>query len=58
MRDWDGDIIPINGTLNFGCKNGMRFEADSYRKTVEAICVGGSDWIEPGDWGRCVESKD
>ena len=58
MRDWDGDIIPINRTLSFGCKNGRRFEEDLDRRTVSATCVGGTDWIEPDDWGRCVESKE
>ena len=57
VLDWDGDIIPINRTLSFGCKNGKRFEVDLERKSVEATCVGGVDWIEPDDWGRCVESK-
>ena len=58
VLDWDGGIIAIGRTLSFGCKNGKRFEADPEQRSVEATCVGGSDWTEPDEWGRCVESKE
>ena len=50
-------MIPVNGTVRYRCKGGMKFRGNLSQSEVSATCVKGDEWVEPEEWGTCVESE-
>ena len=50
--------IPVNQTAEYGCANGMKFEADFEQVSVAVTCLVENQWDSANvDYGNCVESK-
>lgn len=51
-------IVEFDQHIQYGCKNGMKFEKDFDLETENATCREGNTWDEPhGAWSKCVASK-
>ncbi|XP_059082778.1 uncharacterized protein LOC131880226 [Tigriopus californicus] len=56
--------LPINAnttydfdtTVDYKCQSGKKFKADFDLVSVQATCKAGNVWIEPADWGVCVDT--
>ena len=57
MHNSSVDIINRGDSVSYRCKGGKKFESDLARVEVNATCILGDKWHEPGDWGKCVESE-
>ena len=52
-----GEMIPVDGTVRYRCRGGMRFRGNLSQSEVGATCVKGDEWVEPEEWGTCMESE-
>ena len=54
----EAPIIEFGQEVQYGCKNGMKFEKDFHLETENATCRENNTWDEPnGAWSKCVSSK-
>ena len=58
LKDYnDGDIFEPGANISYGCKDGKKFSGDFDKDTLEVTCKRPEEWVEPHDWGQCVESE-
>ena len=56
-RNWDEEVIEFGTQMEYVCGRRQHFTASFEQLNVFATCNDFNQWIEPADWGVCIDCK-